>query len=240
MSNNDNTTPAHTIEEGSFANLILTGKGYLNNPRWFSPAEGVDSLWVSISAQRGKAKKDPASGKVKYSETGLDCRVVGDDLIQLINGLLKKYNFAYGADDRPVVKLGFAVGDAYPFMIRNEQKPGEPRQVIKGRLIQVTWMTVNGELVHGSFGSDSVDADDDGANKASDSEAQPEAKPETGHSSNQANASSECPFDELPGDEVHLSKDDPDFASKKAWLKRNGYRWNRDTMSWFRPNAEAA
>lgn len=236
MSNNDNNTPAHTIEEGSFANLILTGKGYLNNPRWFSPAEGSNSLWVSIAAQRGKAKKDPTSGKVKYSKTGLDCRVVGENLIQQINGLLEKYDFTYDAKDRPVVKLGFVVGDAYPFMIRNEHKPGEPRQVIKGRLIQITWMTVNGELVYGSFGSDSANADDEGVDTASDSEAQPKA----GHASSQANASSDCPFDEVPGDEVHLSKDDPDFTNKKAWLKANGYRWNKDTVSWFRPEAEAA
>ena len=35
--------------------------------------------------------------------------------------------------------------------------------------------------------------------------------------------------------EVSLSKDDPDFAKKKAAIKAAGFKWNPERQSWVKP-----
>lgn len=39
------------------------------------------------------------------------------------------------------------------------------------------------------------------------------------------------------GDVVRLDKNQPDFAARKAELKSQGYRWDRDQQAWVRPAA---
>lgn len=225
--------------EGTYANLITTGKGYLNFPRWFTPTEGDRTLWVSISAQRGKAKKDGQSGRVRYNSTAYDCKVVTPELIELVQGLMAKYNFAYEAKDRPTVKFGFKIGDSYPYMIPGKEA-SKPKLVIKGRLFEVMWMFVNNELVYGQVHSaDEGDtaADDDSDLDVTDVEATAAVVDSTEKA---VSAPADSPFEGEIGDTVKLDKADPKFDHKRRFLRDHGFRWDRELFAWVRQSTSVA
>ncbi|MCB1733686.1 MAG: DUF3577 domain-containing protein [Gammaproteobacteria bacterium] len=222
--------------EGTFANLVTTGKGYLNYPRWFTPEEGDSTLWVSISAQRGKAKQDPKSGHVRYNSTAYDCKVVTPELIDLIKGLMAKYNFDYDAKDRPRVKLGFKIGDSYPYAIPGKEAD-KPKLVIKGRLFEVMWLFVNDELVYGEVNS--TDDGDTDTETDSDDDAKASAEPtrtETAADEGDS-AGADSPFDRSLEDVEKLDKADPKFDDKRRFLRDHGFRWDRELGAWIRQAA---
>ena len=137
---NSNTTPSNHF------NLHVSGIGYLNRVRWVpvkSAGRKADPfLSCSISAMRGDAEN--------LDYTYLDLKVVGEEAIKLIA------QFEGNANNGDKVVVSFKVGDIYPHTYEREIKDRDGRKtgnyewtsIIKGRLLVVNTVTVNGERVY--------------------------------------------------------------------------------------------
>ncbi len=129
-----------------FFNLHTNGIGYLNRIRWVeTKGRGRRSdpfLACSISALRG------SSDEVQY--TLFDLRVSGQDAIALVDGLRTEVE-----QGRKVI-VSFRIADIYPHtyerkVLDSQRRPtGEMEQaaLIKGRLILINSVKVDGELVY--------------------------------------------------------------------------------------------
>lgn len=128
-----------------YFNLHTSGIGYLNRIRWVSvKGRGRSSepfLACSIGALRG-----PGNG-VEY--TSFDVRVNGEEAISIIDGLKDTVNS--GAK----VIVSFRIGDIYPHLYERQVKvDGRPTGefetacLIKGRLLLINSVSVNGEKVY--------------------------------------------------------------------------------------------
>jgi len=128
-----------------YFNLHTTGIGYLNRIRWVTvKGRGRSSepfLACAIGALRG------SSDSVEY--TYFDLRVSGEEAIKLIDNMQATVNS--GAK----VIVSFRIGDIYPHLYDrsvkvNGQPTGqtEPAVLLKGRLLLINSISVNGEKVY--------------------------------------------------------------------------------------------
>jgi microcompartment protein CcmK/EutM len=126
-------------------NLHLAGIGYLNRVRWVVPKQAGRKaqpfLACSVSALRG----DSQSPDYTY----LDLRVSGQEASVLIEKCMKD------VDQRRKVVISFKVGDIYPHMYERQVKVDgqktaatEMACLIKGRLLLVNTITIDGERVY--------------------------------------------------------------------------------------------
>lgn len=126
-------------------NLHVSGIGYLNRVRWVEPKgagrKAQPFLACSISALRGNSDQPDT--------TYFDLRVSGGDAIQMVEQL------KVDVDANRKVVLSFRVGDIYPHVYmrnvrdRNGRNTGEqePAALIKGRLLVINSITIDGENV---------------------------------------------------------------------------------------------
>lgn len=166
-------------------NLHLSGVGYLNRIRWVEPRgrKADRFLACSVSALRGNADQP--------DYTYLDLRVSGSEAIEMIDKLQAD------VAARHKVFIAFRVGDIYPHAyerdVRNRdgQATGEREmaQLIKGRLLLINSITIDGEQVFRRESNDAAaQSVSDGAAQATpkntpeaprqEPQAQPEEKPQ--------------------------------------------------------------
>jgi len=121
-----------------YFNLHATGVGYLNRVREKEGRRGF--LACDISALRG------ASDDVEY--TRFDTIVSGTDAQHLVRKCRKK------VDGGSKVLIGFRVGDlwldqfTYPADHKDPEKAGKPGASLKARLLFISWIKIDGELVY--------------------------------------------------------------------------------------------
>ncbi len=191
--------------------LHTTGIGYLNRAREVKPQSGkkFKPFWsVGISALRGNVND------VEYSR--IDTIIVGSDACELI----KQYKQDINQQDSRVI-CGFKVGDIYAEPYKNND--GENRAVIKGRLLYIAWIKVNGDMVYKAEKP-----------KTESPEANPQQQESTATNEDtiQNKTSVECPFNEQLGNQVTVLKTDPDFKRKVDWLSTQGYEYDSNNDIW--------
>lgn len=119
-----------------FFDLHTRGIGYVNRIREVTPKKG-DAFWAcTIAALRGD------SDKAEY--TYIDTRISGAEAIKLI----RRCNDAVEAKKK--VLIGFTVGDIYPeaFTFEKGEKKGQTGVSLKGRLLFISFIKVDGEEVY--------------------------------------------------------------------------------------------
>lgn len=118
-----------------YFDLHTTGLGYANRMREVK-VRGQSFWAVDISALRGNSNE--------VDHTRFDCRISGRDALEVLN------RFKADIDARKKVLIGFKVGDIYPetFTHQKGEKAGQTGVVLKGRLLQVAWVKVDGKLLH--------------------------------------------------------------------------------------------
>jgi len=133
-------------ERPEFFNLFTTGVAYVNRAREVALENGNPYLACSLAALNGPKQK------VKYRY--IDCSVVGDKAQELI----RKY-MAIIKDENRKVLCGFKIGDLWvdTFIFQKGPKQGQPGFSLKGRLLVLEWIKVDGEYVYVAAESASAD-----------------------------------------------------------------------------------
>lgn len=173
---------ATTTQQNSHFNLHVSGVGYINRVRWVTPDRKAGRraepfLACSISALRGD------SDKPDY--TYFDLRVSGQEAIDIVDKIAGDLEH-----DRKVV-VSFRIGDIYPHhyerdVVIDGRKTGEKEiaSLIKGRLLLINTVTVDGERVYTRPDNAPVDPAPEG--EGSSDEGQPQGAQETPEASPQA------------------------------------------------------
>jgi len=208
----------------------------MNRARLVKPKQGQDfeSYYaVSISALCGPADK------VQYRK--IDTKIVGKQAAEAVEANMDAIN-----DENKKVTCVFTVADMMPNSY--DGKDGT-KYFLDARLLKLKFIKVDGKVVF-----EHVEANAEGEAKTEQSETvQPKTEqsqasmPETEQTTDEAETtgsagsndtgdsdSSDSTFEYEPGETESLSKDDPDFERKKAYLKENGYRWNPESKSWVK------
>ncbi|ARQ75677.1 hypothetical protein B6D87_16260 [Pseudomonas fragi] len=148
---------SHT-SEAKFFDLHTTGIGYLNRIREVKPrGKGKPFMAVAIAALHG------STDEVEYSY--IDCNVVGTDAEKLIRRCQE------AVDAGKKVLAGFRIGDIWAdaFTYEKGDKKGLPGASLKGRLLFISWIKVDGETVYEAKPKDSVDPDNSDRDSARNS-----------------------------------------------------------------------
>ncbi len=122
----------HPQEVTTYFNLHTVGIGYLNRVREVQVRRGQPFMACDIAALHG------ANDAVEY--TRFDCKVAGGEAERLI----RLYMDAVKAEKK--VLLSFRIGDLWidPFLYEKGDKQGQPGASLKGRLLFIDWIKVNG------------------------------------------------------------------------------------------------
>ena len=121
-------------EVTTYFNLHTVGIGYLNRVREVQVRRGQPFMACDIAALHG------ATDAVEY--TRFDCKVAGGEAERLI----RLYMDAVKAEKK--VLLSFRIGDLWidPFLYEKGDKQGQPGASLKGRLLFIDWIKVNGTI----------------------------------------------------------------------------------------------
>ncbi|MGV8863004.1 MAG: STY4534 family ICE replication protein [Pseudomonas sp.] len=119
-------------EASTYFNLHTVGIGYLNRVREVQVRRGQPFMACDIAALHG------ATDAVEY--TRFDCKVAGCEAERLI----RLYADAVHAEKK--VLVSFRIGDLWidPFLYTKGEKQGQPGASLKGRLLFIDWIKVNG------------------------------------------------------------------------------------------------
>jgi len=128
--------------EVKYFDLHTTGIGYLGRIREVKLKKGQPFWACTIAALHGECKAPEANEKPDY--TYFDCNVVGSEAEKLI----KRCQPAVVAGKK--VLVGFVVGDIYldRFVYDKGEKKGETGVSLKGRLLRIRWIKVDGKMVY--------------------------------------------------------------------------------------------
>jgi hypothetical protein len=128
-------TQSHTNDTKYF-DLHTSGIGYLNRIREVSVRKGNPFMAVTVAALHG------AADEVEY--TYIDCKVAGGEAEKLI----RRCQQAEGAKKK--VLAAFRIGDLWvdTFTYEKGEKKGQPGASLKGRLLFLSWIRIDGELVY--------------------------------------------------------------------------------------------
>ena len=122
-------------EPKKYFDLHTTGFGYANRMREVK-MRGQGFWAVDISALRGN------SDDAQY--TKFDTRISGREALEVLT------RFKADIDAKKKVLVGFRIGDIYPetFIFEKGEKAGQTGVVLKGRLLQVAWVKVDGKMLY--------------------------------------------------------------------------------------------
>lgn len=123
-----------TPQAVTYFNLHTQGIGYLNRIREVPIRRGQPFLACNIAALHG------AANAVEY--TRFDCKVSGAEAERLIRRCMD----AVQAEKK--VLLAFRIGDLWidPFLYEKGERQGQPGASLKGRLLFIEWIKVDGVL----------------------------------------------------------------------------------------------
>jgi hypothetical protein len=147
-----NSNASNAAPGKEFFDLHTRGIGYLNRARWVSVKgrggrRSDTFLSTGINALHGDAA-DP-------NTTLFDCRVTGDDAQQIVKAVMPD------VDAGKKVFIAFTIGDTYAHPYERKVKvkddktgkwietgAGEMAALIKGRLLRITNVKIDGEVVY--------------------------------------------------------------------------------------------
>ncbi len=127
-------TTASNNAPTTYFNLHTQGIGYLNRVREVPVRRGQAFMACDIAALHGP------SDDVEY--TRFDCKVASGEADRLIREHLEDVRA-----ERKVL-IAFRIGDLWvdPFMYEKGERKGQPGASLKGRLIFIEWIKVDGQF----------------------------------------------------------------------------------------------
>ena len=204
-----------------YFDLHTTGIGYASRLREVKPRNGKPFWAVTINALTGPKDAE------HRCYTRFDCRVCSDQALEAIQ-LARQ-----AIDEQKAVLVGFRIGDIYPEAWESRDKDGNLRQgvVIKGRLIKVQFIKIDGEdLPLPGRDADTEVAPEEAApavEVTAITESAPRRfEPAAWLDKVAVRSRTHCV--------VKLEKDEAHFDEKRRYLKEQGFFFDRKTLSWRR------
>ncbi|WP_047305783.1 STY4534 family ICE replication protein [Pseudomonas fluorescens] len=145
--------------ETKYFDLHTTGIGYLNRIREVAPRKGNPFIAATIAALHG------ASDAVEYSY--IDCNVVGTEATKLVRRCME------AVEAGKKVLVSFRIGDIWAdsFTYDKGEKKGQSGASLKGRLLFIGWIKVDGETVYEAKPKDADTGSSDNANAGNEQNA---------------------------------------------------------------------
>ena len=181
-----------------YYDININGVAYLNRLRIVKPEEGTDNEYKAVDFNMLHGAADNVR-YVQFSTT-----VVGKQAKEVLTSHWDR--LVKAEEEGKKILAQVRIVDPRPDSY--ETKKGETRHFIRGRLLMLFFIRIDGEEIY----------------KAPLREA-------NGTSSQTSSAEEGKSEDTLPPT-VTLSKEDPNFEQRKTELKEKGYRWNRDQGVW--------
>ena len=130
------TASTATRPKKSYFDLHIEGVGYVNRIREVTPKRGAPFLACEVAALVGP------TDSVEYRR--FDVRVSGTDAQHLIR------RCEQAVKDEKKVLIGFRLGDLWTDIFKYSKGPkeGETGVSLKARLLFISWIKVDGELVY--------------------------------------------------------------------------------------------
>jgi len=130
------STSTSTRPKKSYFDLHIDGVGYVNRIREVTPKRGAPFLACEVAALVG------STDSVEYRR--FDVRVSGTDAQHLIR------RCEQAVKDEKKVLIGFRLGDLWTDIFKYSKGPkeGETGVSLKARLLFISWIKVDGELVY--------------------------------------------------------------------------------------------
>ncbi|RMM78060.1 Periplasmic protein TonB, link inner and outer membrane [Pseudomonas syringae pv. maculicola] len=127
---------SNSTNESKYFDLHTTGIGYLNRIREVKPRKGNPFMAVTVAALKG------CTTSAEYAF--IDCNVVGAEAEKLI----RRSQEAVVAGKK--VLVSFRIGDIWAdtFTYGSGEKQGQTGVSLKGRLLYLAWIKVDGETVY--------------------------------------------------------------------------------------------
>jgi len=202
-----------------YFDLTTTGVAYINRFRLNKPQQGKPYYSITLAAMRGKANDE---GHIE--KTYIDCNLVGDAI-----QMAERIEPYFDEDNDPSIMVKFVVGDLElrPFEYSSGERKGERGFSLKARLFDIKWFKIGGRIFYS-------DAEQQRFQPTADVEQSLDSPIDQGTDE----AIPATTGDYLPP-VVRLVKDDPYFDERKAQLKEQGYRWNRESEVWQLPESAA-
>jgi len=151
---------SNQASESQYFDLHTTGIGYLNRIREVKPkGRGAKPfLAVTVAALCGSKEA------VEYRY--IDCNVVGAEAEKLVRRCFEAVN----AEKK--VLVSFRIGDCWadPFTYSSGPKQGQHGASLKGRLLYIGWIKVEGEFVYEAKPRDAARAEQQGTDQGDDSD----------------------------------------------------------------------
>jgi hypothetical protein len=121
-----------TNTTAKYFDLHTSGIGYISRIREVKPKKGGNFLACKVSALCG------STDAVEYRP--FDCRVSGSQAEKLVRRCME------AVDAEKKVLIAFNIGDIYPDLYTAAD--GTPAVMMKGRLLRIDWIKVDGETVY--------------------------------------------------------------------------------------------
>ncbi|KAA8689121.1 STY4534 family ICE replication protein [Pseudomonas caricapapayae] len=165
---------SNSTNETKYFDLHTTGIGYLNRIREVKPRKGAPFIAVTVAALKGSTD----SAEYAY----IDCNVVGAEADKLIRRCQE------AVDAGKKVLVSFRIGDIWAdvFTYTSGAKQGQTSASLKGRLLYLAWIKVEGEYVYQAPQKEEALA----SSESSESEAAPMAQSEASAASGPADVAS--------------------------------------------------
>jgi hypothetical protein len=144
------TQQTNQQQGNKYFDLHVQGIGYVSRIREVKVKGKGDNFWCcTIGALRGAAEKP--------DYTYFDCRISGGDALRLI----QRYKTL--VEEKHKVLIGFKVGDIYPeyFTFTGGKHKGETGVSIKGHLLFISFVKIDGEMKYQAPKKDSQNSQDE-------------------------------------------------------------------------------
>lgn len=124
------------VNQTQYFDLHTRGVGYLNRIREVTVRKGQPFMAVTVAALRGSCDE------IEYSY--IDCVVRGAEAEKLVRRCQQ------ACDAGKKILVSFTIGDIYPetFMYQSGAKKGETGVSLKGRLLRLGFIKIDGETVY--------------------------------------------------------------------------------------------
>lgn len=151
---------SNQANESQYFDLHTTGIGYLNRIREVKPKGRNAKPFLAVTVAALCGSKDD----VEYRY--IDCNVVGAEAEKLIRRCIEAVN----AEKK--VLVSFRIGDCWadPFTYSSGPKQGQHGASLKGRLLYIGWIKVDGEFVYEAKPRDTASAEQLGTDQGDDSD----------------------------------------------------------------------